>query len=236
MRREVLPGPGRDEERAELVHRPLNEWMESQLEARVPTGAVVLDLGCGRGYWMRALGARGMRPIGLEPHRARAVTAARQGPVIIGDGLHLPLQTASVDAVWSVHILHHVASPEAMLREIVRVLRPDGRLIIAETVEDNPMVRWGRRLHPHWDGVGVQSRFRALEFRTMVEGTGLVVEDLRQHSLVSFAAWALPRVGRPAWAVLSGLERRLPRRFDRFGAHFEVVAVKPWDSPAPPRE
>lgn len=210
-----------------MIHRPLNPWMESRLRERVPAGGVVLDLGCGRGFWMRLLGARGLRPIGIEPDGARAAMAARQGSVVVGDGMHLPIRIASVDAVWSLHILHHVTDPEAMLVEMARVLRPGGHLIMAETVEDNPLIRLARRFHPHWDGVGVHSRFRARELVTMIDRAGLVAVDSRQHSLVSFAAWALPRVGRQAWTTLSGAESRLPRRLDRFGAHFEVVALKP---------
>ncbi|MGI9034392.1 MAG: class I SAM-dependent methyltransferase [Acidimicrobiales bacterium] len=218
------PGPGKrySADRDE----PLNRWLETRLWA-LGAGGPVLDLGCGRGYWLRRMASAGLRPIGIEDDPARTAEAGRQAPVTVADASHLPVADGSVRLVWCIHVLHHLEHPEAALAEVRRVLRPGGHIVMAETVEDNPIVRVGRRLWPAWDGVAVRSRFTAASLVAMVRAAGLAIVDQRQHSLVSFGAWALPAGDRWAWVALSRAEGILPRRLDRWGAHFECVSSSP---------
>lgn len=214
---EPAPGPG----------RALNPWLEERLGPLAGAGPV-LDLGCGRGYWMEHLAQRGVGAVGVERDPARAAVAGRWGPVVAGDGAHLPLAGASVGLVWCLHVLHHLPDPAAVLAEARRVLRPGGALILAETVEDNPLLRAGRRLHDSWDGVGIHARFTARSLLHDVVAAGLEPVEHRQHSLVSFAAWVLPAgADRRAWQALSSLEARLPATLNRWGAHLECVARRP---------
>ena len=205
----------------------LNPWLEERLE-RLADDGPVLDLGCGRGYWMEQLAQRRLRAVGVEYEVDRAAEAAAHGPAVSGDAARLPLADASVGLVWSIHVLHHLREPTRVLAEVRRVLRPGGALVLAESVEDNPLLRLGRRLHASWDGVGIHARFTARSLLDDVAGAGLDVVEHRQHSLVSFAAWALPApVDRPAWHALTGLEDRLPPALSRWGAHLECVARRP---------
>ncbi len=202
----------------------INPYLESHLH-RLGQGGLVLDLGCGRGDWLSRMREDGLVAVGVEPEAPRATVARTHAPVAVADGQRLPLRDGSVDLVWCIHVLHHLEDPAAALREIRRVLRAGGHLILAETVEDNPVVRVGRRVHPEWDGVHVHSRFTATALLGLVGEAGLDVTDHRQHSLVSFAAWALPAGGRSTWMALSKLERHLPPVFRRWGAHLECVAA-----------
>ncbi|MGH9278311.1 MAG: class I SAM-dependent methyltransferase [Acidimicrobiales bacterium] len=201
----------------------------------------MLDLGCGHGFWSRHMAERGMQVVGIDPegdrvehahsdehhaHTHGPLVAGEVGaPVMTGDGARLPLRDGSVAVVWCIHVLHHLDDPVRVLGEIRRVLRPGGHLVLAETVEDNPAIRVARRIHPEWDGVAVRSRFTAATLLGLLGDAGFDVSDRRQHSLISFAAWALPRVGRRAWLFMSGLEDRLPAAWTaRWGAHLECVA------------
>lgn len=205
----------------------LNPWLEQRLD-RLAGAGPVLDLGCGRGYWTEHLGRRGTAAVGVEHDPARAALAARFGPVVAGDGAHLPLAPASVGLVWCLHVLHHLPDPAGVLAEVRRVLRPGGALVLAETVEDNPLLRVGRRLHDSWDGVGIHARFTARSLLDDVAAAGLEPVEHRQHSLVSFAAWVLPApADRRMWHALGGLEARLPATLSRWGAHLECVARRP---------
>ena len=207
--------------------RRLNPWLEERLD-RLAGAGPVLDLGCGRGYWMQDLAQRGVPAVGVEHDPQRARLAARYGPVVAGDAAHLPLAGASVGVVWCLHVLHHLPDPAAVLAEAHRVLRPGGTLILAETVEDNPLLRAGRRLHDSWDGVGIHARFTARSLLTDVAAAGLEPVEHRQHSLVSFAAWMLPAgADRRAWHAMNAVEARLPAALSRWGAHLECVARRP---------
>lgn len=210
-----------------MTDRPLNTWLEGHLE-RLSGDGPVLDLGCGRGYWMEHMSQRGVAAVGVERELDRAALAGRHGPVVAGDAAHLPLADASVGLVWCLHVLHHLADPAGALAEMRRVLRPGGSLVLAESVEDNPLLRAGRRLHDSWDGIGIHSRFTARSLLDGITAVGLELDEHRQHSLVSFAAWALPAgADRRAWLALNGLESRLPARLNRWGAHLECVARCP---------
>ena len=204
----------------------VNPYLEGHLRA-LGGGGLVLDLGCGRGDWMSRMRAEGLTPVGMEPEWARAKLARAHAPVAVADGQRLPLREGSISLVWCIHVLHHLEDPMAALGEMRRVLRPGGHLILAETVEDNPAIRLGRRIHPEWDGVHVHSRFTAFDLLALVRESGLDVDERRQHSLVSFAAWALPVGARRAWSALSAVERRLPTVTQRWGAHLECVARAP---------
>ncbi|MGH9182052.1 MAG: class I SAM-dependent methyltransferase, partial [Acidimicrobiales bacterium] len=201
----------------------LNPWLEAQLVRHGGAGRV-LDLGCGRGYWMERMVAAGLDPVGLEHELPRALDALRHAPAAVADGAHLPVADASMSLVWCIHVLHHLHDPVQVLAEIRRVLRPDGHLVLAETVEDHPVIAVGRRIHPEWDGVGVHSRFTAAEMVRLLGRAGFEVVDRRQHSLFSFAAWALPGARRRTWVRATRIEAHLPRWFDRWGAHLECVA------------
>lgn len=206
------------------VEPRLNPWLEDRL-ARYGRDGTVLDVGCGRGYWLEHMTSAEVGVLGVEPDMQRARVALEFGPVAAADATRLPVASASMQVVWCIHVLHHLPDPAKALAEMRRVLAPEGHLILAETVEDNPIVRIGRRVHPEWDGVHVHSRFTAAALVDLVRQAGLAVVDQRQHSVVSFAGWGLPIGGRRAWLALSRLEAWLPASVGRWGAHFECVAT-----------
>jgi SAM-dependent methyltransferase len=125
------------------------DWMLDQLEPR--PGHLVLDVGCGYGIYHRALAARGVRAIvGLDASPAMVEAAQQQAAThdltvvaIQGDAQHLPLPAATYDRVMANHMLFHVADQLAALRELRRVLKPSGRVLLATNAADH-----GRRL---WD-------------------------------------------------------------------------------------
>jgi ubiquinone/menaquinone biosynthesis C-methylase UbiE len=124
-------------------------WRPALVERVVAGGARdVLDVGCGTGTLSVALAAAGTRVVGVDGDedvlaRARAKAAAAGVDVEWRTGLAdaLPAPAASADAVVCSLLLHHLEPrvKAAALAEARRVLRPGGRLYVAD---------WGRPADP----------------------------------------------------------------------------------------
>lgn len=97
-------------------------------------GARMLDVGGGPGYFSDAFAAAGARYLGVEPDvdelTARGHAAAS---TLRASGLHLPLADGSFDLTYSSNVLEHVADPERMAEEMVRVTRPGGTAYLSWT-------------------------------------------------------------------------------------------------------
>ena len=93
-----------------------------------PTGTC-LDIGCGTGLSGRALASAGWRVGGLDLSADQLrLAATRLQWVVRGDAHRLPFASASVDRVAAMFVHTDVDDFAAILREIARVLRPDGRV------------------------------------------------------------------------------------------------------------
>lgn len=98
-------------------------------------GDRVLDIGCGIGHDVAALDALGCIGIGIDPSRKLLdIGRSRWGGAALlqGDGRCLPFATASFDACRVERVLQHVDDPTRVVEEIMRVVRPDGRVAFWE--------------------------------------------------------------------------------------------------------
>ncbi|MFD1932742.1 MULTISPECIES: class I SAM-dependent methyltransferase [Nonomuraea] len=104
-------------------------------------GDRVLDVGCGTGYLTRVLSpliGPGERVTGVDPSPQMIGYARERAPAncvyLVGEGQALDLPDASFDVVVSTLAMHHMpaAARGAAVREMARVLRPGGRLLIVE--------------------------------------------------------------------------------------------------------
>jgi arsenite methyltransferase len=113
--------------------------------ARIDEGSVVLDIGCGAGTDLllaaRRIGPRG-RAIGVDmtaAMRDRAMAGATASDltnveVRDGDATRLPVDDSTVDVVISNGVLNLVPDKLTAVREIARVLKPGGRVQIADII------------------------------------------------------------------------------------------------------
>jgi demethylmenaquinone methyltransferase/2-methoxy-6-polyprenyl-1,4-benzoquinol methylase len=98
-------------------------------------GERVLDVGAGTGVSTEELGRSGAYAVGadLSIGMLRAGRRTRPGvPLLAGDALALPFADAAFDAVTISFALRNVVEPDAALRELARVTRPGGRLVVCE--------------------------------------------------------------------------------------------------------
>lgn len=163
-------------------------------------GDSVLDAGCGYGFHASRLARRGLSVTGVDFSEAalgRAqhylAQAGLGGQVELRQGnlLGLPFEDANFDYVSCWGVLMHIPEVERALEELVRVLRPGGRLVLAENNADSLHVRlWEPTLRSLKRLLGRQSprldqNERGREEWHDREGGGLLVRKTNIAWLVS---------------------------------------------------
>lgn len=137
-------------------------WLESQTPARVrlwnrrldeierlrPGRGRLLDVGCGIPHFLELAGKRGWQAAGTEVSEFACRYAREKTGIEI---FHGPLEKAGYDpesfdaaTVW--HVLEHVPDPAGTLREVFRVLRPGGLLVVAAPNVNNIFMRAAYRI------------------------------------------------------------------------------------------
>jgi 2-polyprenyl-6-hydroxyphenyl methylase/3-demethylubiquinone-9 3-methyltransferase len=96
-------------------------------------GRRVLDLGCGKGRFARALARRGARVVGLDLSAAMLAEADDLDRVR-ASARRLPFGSANFDGVIAIEVFEHLASAsiDEVCREVRRVLRPGGTFVIVD--------------------------------------------------------------------------------------------------------
>lgn len=146
----------------------------------------VLDVGCGEGRFCRKLLGVGIAACGLDPVPAMIDAAQKQdqnGQYTLGFAEDLPFQDESFDLVVTYLSLIDIDGPEVAISEMARVLKPGGRILVAnlssfatsssvvgrrycrDTGEElRPLGRYleERKSWFEWDGLRVQNWHRPL--------------------------------------------------------------------------
>jgi ubiquinone/menaquinone biosynthesis C-methylase UbiE len=107
----------------------------------VPFKGDVLDVGCmdGRVASGMAQTAKSVTGLDIVDYPAWQTLARDNLRFVAADAQRLPFDDASFDLVIAFAMLHHAESPTRIIREMVRVKRPNGRAIIIEPNRCNPM-------------------------------------------------------------------------------------------------
>ena len=110
---------------------------------RFRAGERLLEIGCGTGLFTEmVLAATGATIVGtdISPELIEEATKRLPGVTFqVENALHLSFAAGAFDAVYGSSILHHLEIDQA-LREILRVLRPGGRMVFAEPNMLNPQI------------------------------------------------------------------------------------------------
>ena len=126
-------------------------------------GEHVLDIGCGAGMdtlvAAQMVGTGGtVTGIDMTPamvakaRRSVAETGLAQVTIVEGSAEDLPFESASFDVVISNGVIDLIPDKDAVFAEIARVLRPGGRIQLADVTIQRPVSAEGRRNIDLWTG------------------------------------------------------------------------------------
>lgn len=137
---DIIPNMSdRDFEKAALRGEPSYVWRAGQqrrLEmirkaAGVRIKGHILENGCGVGMYVEHLSPFGGKVIGLEYDYERAAKARMNSPHILNAGSEsLPLPSGTFDLILSHEVIEHVQDDRTAIREMIRALKPGGRIVL----------------------------------------------------------------------------------------------------------
>ncbi len=189
---------------------------------KLPPGTTVLDVGCGIGGSSRILAKDyGFEVTGVtispqQVERARDLTPEGiNAKFMVDDAMSLSLPDASFDVVWSVEAGPHMPDKAVFARELMRVVKPGGLLVVADWNQrddrQKPLNFWEkpvmRQLLDQWS----HPAFASIEgFSELLEATGFVegkviTADWTQETLPSWLDSIWQGVARPAGLVRFGV-------------------------------
>lgn len=141
-----------------FIFHPVHQGVLRAIAENHWATGTVLDIGCGTGQLLERLA--GAYPnaelIGVDPaEKMIEVARSRRQPTSrfrfeVGSAQELPLPDTSVDLALSTISAHHWPDLAAAAREIARVLRPGGHLLLVDFAPNGPFARLAFRFTPDW--------------------------------------------------------------------------------------
>jgi len=159
---------------------PYRKRVVSRAEGRV------LEIGIGSGLNLPLYGSTVEEILGLEPAPGMMSmaqrAAARSGQavtLIAGSAEAIPLEAHSVDTILTTWTLCSIPRAGDALKEMRRVLRPNGQLLFVEhgLAPEANVQRWQDRLTPFWRRIGGGCHLNR-PIRTLIENAGFSIAEL----------------------------------------------------------
>ncbi|MDB9446114.1 methyltransferase domain-containing protein [Anabaena sp. CS-542/02] len=197
---------------------------------KLPAGTTVLDVGCGIGGSSRILAKDyGFAVTGItispqQVQRAQELTAnGLDVKFQVDDAMALSFSDASFDVVWSIEAGPHMPDKAVFAKELMRVLKPGGVLVVADWNQrderQKPLNFWEKPVMKQLLDQWSHPAFASIEgFSELLSETGLV------EAQVKTADWTQPTL--PSWldSIWQGVAR--PQGLVRFGVSGLIKSVR----------
>ncbi|MDC0325663.1 class I SAM-dependent methyltransferase [bacterium] len=149
-------------------------FYQKYIDALVPDSQdlPVLDVGCGVGQVVASLSQKGINAYGVDVSHPNIEQAQRHSDLCqVYDGKVLPYSDSKFAVVGAFNVLEHVEEPERFLEELVRVMRPGGKIVISSP--NFFRVLGFRDYHPRMRGIGnkLSNLRRLLQKRKILKGS-----------------------------------------------------------------
>lgn len=184
----------------------------------------VLEVGCGRGWFLKSIEGQVASASGLELNREAIADRVTRFDVRAETlGAHVGVHAGTYSCVCVFHVLEHVINPAEFLRQCVELLQPGGLLVVSTPNYASNTFRDGRDpfdMPPHH-----MNHFDATVYRRIASIMGLRVQEVRQQP--RYADASLQGTGKSAsWAWLRALALSASYRLSRSPGDSIVVALR----------
>jgi len=109
-----------------------HDWWTDQMLKRVNLSGRILDNGCGIGLLYEKIEAEKIVGLDLSSEMLRHARKFSD-QLVLGNSQQLPFKDNSFDLVFCRSLLHHLPDPELAVKEIARVLKPGGEVVLVDT-------------------------------------------------------------------------------------------------------
>ncbi|OKH20001.1 methyltransferase domain-containing protein [[Limnothrix rosea] IAM M-220] len=198
--------------------------------ATLPAGTTVLDVGCGIGGSSRILAQDydfDVTGVTISPKQVERATELTPMGVTakfqVDDAMNLSFPDASFDVVWSIEAGPHMPDKAVFAKELLRVLKPGGKLVVADWNQRDdrriPLNWWEKPVMTQLLDQWAHPKFSSIEgFSELLEATGFV------QGAVETADWT--RETLPSWfqTIWVGIER--PRGWLQYGWSGFVKSIR----------
>ena len=161
-----------------------DRFVAAHIARHIPSGSLVLDIGSGDGHISRAIGdyvpSSTVIPLDIED-----LHISGPSPILF-DGQNIPRNDNTANATTVLYVLHHAKNPTALLRDISRVITPNGVIVVAEDTLDTPIDHVLTRFHS-------LSSYGSGGFRSTKEWVSLFEKlGFGVRHVVPLSRWSLP--------------------------------------------
>jgi SAM-dependent methyltransferase len=173
----------------------------------------VLEVGCGYGWISEALwNSANIEWTGVDRadamiHRLRAAHPERGAGVLLADACRLPFRENEFDKVLCSGVLMHISDNATAVRELIRVLRPGGRLVCSINNALSPFSVPARLWN--WRKRGFVQKFQLPQlFRQLLRNEGLQLDGMAGDGIIATVPLSIGRLHFPPVSVSSLVCRR----------------------------
>ncbi len=186
---------------AEALVRFVGARQAKSIAKGLPSGARVLDVGCGRGVLLKSLADQGCEAFGFEISETAAAGLDPRVDLRIANSLmdaEYPDHFFDQVVIW--HVLEHVPNPLEVMQEIRRILKPGGRVAVSVPNYSSLQARLAGPAWFHLDSPRHLHHFSMHGLRQLLEASGFDIQSEHHFSLRQNPfGWLQSALNRTGW-------------------------------------